>query len=398
MPSSLLRRARVPALLHYRGVTFYTEDAIVVEPQINPFDIKSDQFGPTDSRFNGRMLKVSCQPQGAWSAAALAVLYPWQQYTVGEFNTPRMPVASINTGTSVITLANSTRQINGTGCVVLSTGTLPTGITANLVYYLNITGGTAVKLYDTEAHAIAGGGPGLIAITGAGTGNIVLVQNTPLLINYFDGTLLTILNVAITKMPSLNLTAVKTPFGQVEFEGYTSSGLNWSDDDSLFTSGVQAITDTSYDPSQIPTVPYTAAFGDLAPFNDLDPRDGVQIDFNMELKDVMSDRDGIICRSIGSVTAMAKLLPQNLTFLDLLGEIGIQGTGAARGASLPAAELDIYSDTSNPYIALYGATLQNAPFQATSQDDPIKVLNFKTKRTFAAGVPQPVFFVGTAAP
>ena len=53
---------------------------------------------------------------------------------------------------------------------------------------------------------------------------------------------------------------------------------------------------------------------------------------------------------------------------------------------------------SDPYVALYGATLQNAPLKAGAKEDRIAELNFKTKRTFVEGVRQPIFYVGTEAP
>lgn len=63
----------------------------------------------------------------------------------------------------------------GAGVRVYSSGTLPSGLTANTTYYLR-EGADADKctLYDTAAHAIAGGATGLIAITNAGSGTFKL--------------------------------------------------------------------------------------------------------------------------------------------------------------------------------------------------------------------------------
>lgn len=56
-------------------------------------------------------------------------------------------------------------------CGVVSGETIPTGITADTTYYVR-EGADAHKLtlYDTSAHATAGGATGLISITGAGSG------------------------------------------------------------------------------------------------------------------------------------------------------------------------------------------------------------------------------------
>jgi hypothetical protein len=396
MPSNLLRRVRGPALIHYRGLTFYAQDAIAFEPQLQPFAVKSDAYGMVGSRFGGRVIKVSFTPVGAWSAAALAILYPFALYQAGQFNTPRLLVSAVNTGTSAVTVtAHGT--ISGTGFRVASTAILPTGFAVNTTYYANVVDPNTLKFYDTEAHAIAGGATGLIALSTTGTGTIRIIQNTPLLINWFDGTLLTVWNAAITKMPSLNLSAVKTPFGAVEFEGYSLHGQQWSDNNSLFTLGVQAVTDATFDPTQIPTVPYSAQFGVTAPFSDLQPRDGVQVDFTMETEDVRSDSDGVLCKAIKDISAMAKIRPLNLTEGDLLGEVLLQGAGAAMGAELPSADLLIFGPGNNPYVHLFGARFQNAPLKAGAQEDRVDVINFKTARTFIAGVSNPVFYVGTIA-
>lgn len=44
--------------------------------------------------------------------------------------------------------------------------TLPTGVTAVTTYYVNAVDANSVKLYDTQAHAVSGGGTGLITISG----------------------------------------------------------------------------------------------------------------------------------------------------------------------------------------------------------------------------------------
>jgi hypothetical protein len=398
MSASLLSRVRGPALAYYRGVPFYTSDAMSIAQQLAPFDINSDSFGVADSRMSGRFVKSGFAPIGAWTAAALAVMYPWMSFTRGDFNTPVRTISGVNTGTNVLTSSVAHGQITGTGVRFASTGTLPSGLSATTTYYVNVAGGTTLTVYDTQAHAIAGAGVGngLIIMGTAGSGTIKMIQNTPLIINCFNGETLTLWNTAVTKMPSLNLSAVKTPLGGIEFESYTLHGQSWSDNNSLFTMGTGAVADTTFDPTQIPTVPFSASWGGSAPFTNLRPRDGVTIDFGMKLAEVTEDGEGLLCRSISDVQATAKLRPLGIQDTDLWGELLTQGTGAARGTSMPAAELDIFGPGNNPYIALFGAMMQDDALKFGAQEDRVDGITFKTKQTFTAGVPQPIFYVGTA--
>lgn len=396
MASNLNRRLRGPGFIRYRGVTIFTKDAIAFDPQINPFAVESDTYGDIDSRYAGRVIRLTFTPVGVWTASALAVLFPFQDYLPGQFNTPTYNVSDIATDTYVLTVLEH-GQVTGTGVRFASTGDMPTGLDEATTYYLHVVDADTVKVCATEADAIAGAN--YVHVTSAGTGDLTMIQNSPLIIQFLDaqGTQLTLWNAAITKMPSLDLSSQKTPFGSVEIEGYALHGTSWTDDDSVFTLGTGNLTG-SIDPTQIPTVPFTAKFGNIDPFMNLQPRDGVSVDFSMETDDVASDSDGVLCKSISRISAQAKLRPLNILQSDLLGEIKIQGSGAARGASVPSDELDIFGPGNNPYIALYGAMLQNAPLKIGTKEDRIDELMFKTKRTFSGGAIQPVFFVGVAAP
>lgn len=61
-------------------------------------------------------------------------------------------------------------QNNGAGIVFSTTGALPSPLVAGTTYYPRAVNNLYVNLYDTQAHAIAGGSTGLITLSGAGTG------------------------------------------------------------------------------------------------------------------------------------------------------------------------------------------------------------------------------------
>jgi len=74
-----------------------------------------------------------------------------------------------NATPAVVTLTNHGLR-DGTGVVFSTTGTLPTGITAGTTYYAKSTASNTFNLYDTSAHAIAGGSTGRVNTSSAGSG------------------------------------------------------------------------------------------------------------------------------------------------------------------------------------------------------------------------------------
>ncbi len=59
---------------------------------------------------------------------------------------------------------------NGDAIVFTTTGALPTGITAGTTYYVRLVDTNSFNLYDTAAHAIAGGATGRVATSGSQSG------------------------------------------------------------------------------------------------------------------------------------------------------------------------------------------------------------------------------------
>ena len=59
---------------------------------------------------------------------------------------------------------------DGTGLVLSTSGVLPTGITAGTTYYAKSTAANTFNLYDTAAHAIAGGATGRVNTSGTQSG------------------------------------------------------------------------------------------------------------------------------------------------------------------------------------------------------------------------------------
>ena len=84
---------------------------------------------------------------------------------------------TVNTSTDLLTTSASTKYVTGDDVQVSSSGTLPTGLSANTVYYINKQSTTTYYLYDTLAHAQAGGSTGRIDLTSTGSGTHTLMPN-----------------------------------------------------------------------------------------------------------------------------------------------------------------------------------------------------------------------------
>lgn len=78
--------------------------------------------------------------------------------------------ATISNATpAVVTITNHGLR-DGAGVIFSTTGALPTGVTAGTTYYAKSTAANTFNLYDTAAHAIAGGSTGRVNTSSAGSG------------------------------------------------------------------------------------------------------------------------------------------------------------------------------------------------------------------------------------
>jgi hypothetical protein len=114
---------------------------------------------------------------------------------IGEWNAASAKAAvvasttGVNTTTNILT-SNAAHGFTTGDCVNVATSTtLPTGISANTGYYVNVVSTTTFKLYDTRANAVAGGTSGLIDIAAAGTGNQTCTSVTAIGQHYLGATL-----------------------------------------------------------------------------------------------------------------------------------------------------------------------------------------------------------------
>lgn len=385
-----------PALVKYRGATFYSKGDIQLSLNKTTFPIQTDRFGKVDERVSEQEMKVTFDPAGEWES--LGVLWPYASTLLGSLITPLSQAATIDTATDILTAAGHGFATGDDVLVHVATGgTLPTATPAlsqTTRYYVRAIDVNTFTLHDTAAHAAAN--TNLIDFSAAGTGTFYVDRDLPLVIHTFAGVKLQLYSGAVVKMPTINLSSVKSPIGAVTFEAFLRNGSDWSDAASRWVITNEALVDTTFAPSGILTQPYTAAWGNTAPWNSFATKDGWTVDFNEAFEAVMTDGLGTVSRRLQNLDVTAKARPAGIDESQLLTKLLLQDAGAARGRSLSGDNLLI--SATGVAVQLYGAALKAAGQHFSSGQERMGELTWSSTRTFAAGAPNPLFYVGTAAP
>ena len=105
-------------------------------------------------------------------------------------------------------------QITGTPIMFTTTGALPTGITASTYYYIRVIDTNTFHLYDTYAHAIAGGATGRVVTSGTQSGVHTCANYG---VDYLDNTAKVTNAYFITRVVNISRNEKKTFSGLVAY-------------------------------------------------------------------------------------------------------------------------------------------------------------------------------------
>ena len=382
-----------PCLMTYRGGTFRSKGDVTVSLALETFPIDTSALGQVDERTREHPVRIGFVPDGEWSS--LSVLWPYANTQFGTYITPQYTVVSI-----------SGNQIYAPGSYVISGdavyaaaygGTIVSGLSSNTLYYLHYISPDAFTIHATYAAAVAGTSPISISM---GTGTTRLVVNNPLTIQTQAGQLITYLNVAVVQMPEIIGSAVATAVGEVTFEAFLADGQDWSGTNSLYTQVANPWPgDPSFNPANILTGEITAVWGALAPWNSFSTKNGWRISFGMTLTPVEVDSVGLVTRRLSNLVVTARSTPLGIQESDLQNALYLQGTNAARGRSLATYgnNLNLSAVAGNLGVKLFNAALRGGPEIFSNKLDRVGELTWVATRTYNAGVPQPLFYVGAQA-
>lgn len=379
-----------PAIITYRGATLRSKGDITLETQLETFPVNTSLLEQVDERVNEHPITIRFVPDGEWSN--LGVLFPYVNTFFGDFVTPVRTLGSITANAASAPNHNLT---SGDAVVPrVYGGTITSGLTAGVTYYVYAVSPDALKFMVARADAVAGTNE--IAIT-AGTGTTKIVVNNPLTIQTVAGRLITFYNAAVTAMPGIVGSSVQTLLDEVTFEAFLADQQNWSDANSLFKNEASPWPgDGSFDPDNILTGPITAVWGGTAPWNNISTKNGWRVGFEMTLEPIEVDTVGIVTRRFSGLVVTARAIPLGITESDLMDALYLQGSGAARGRSLGATGINLDLTATGVFVRLYQAALRGGPQMFSSRTDRVGELTWVATRSFSSGIAFPLFYVGTA--
>lgn len=215
--------------------------------------------------------------------------------------------------------------------------------------------------------------------------------DVPLTVHSVAGTKVTFVNAALTTMPPLTLSPVKTAFGEAVFTALLGLGKKPSDANSFFTTAAAAYASGGPDPTGIVGVQYSATFGSL---NILDTLDGWTVTPEIQLEPVTTDLLGTVDYTVSGVTCTATCTPLGLTEAQLLGALPITKD---RGTSLKGAADLVITGAGGLTVTLKNATMLRGPLQWGNTTLRAGEVQFTAHRAFSSGTPGAVFSVEMAA-
>ena len=183
--------------------------------------------------------------------------------------------------------------------------------------------------------------------------------DVPVLVHSVAGQKVTFHACAITKMPTLNLSADKELYGQTEITAVRGNTLEWSNAAALYTRASGAYSAPAVAASGIVTQQYSAAWGDV--LTSIYTETGWQLDFSLQLTPDTIDGYGTNDYLLAGVGVIAKCQPKNLSE-SIIDELKVQGSGAGIGTERRRGKNLVISGTGIT-VTLYDAVLQKGPLR-----------------------------------
>ena len=186
-------------------------------------------------------------------------------------------------------------------------------------------------------------------------------------------------NAAVTKMPDIVISAVKTQVGEVEVRGILENGEDWGEGAHWYNDNTGAPTLSTLSPSSIPTTPGTVAWGSV--WTDIKTTEGVTISFDMQTQDETEDEEGIYDITLTGLSAKATLTPVAGFELNGIASQLHLYDDQLRGGSIPRNNLVVTSrDVGGLAVTVYNASLRQLPLAYGATSRRVGQLTFEGAR------------------
>ena len=147
-----------PAIVTYKGITFYTKDAITWTLGITPFDVTTNVHGVVSTRYDDILSKLSFTPAGVWTDYT-QLWKPWETPIIGS-----SLLGMTDSSVTIHTLAGQKFEIKGAGISKLpplkfsAMSTLSGAVEISAVGQNNTAWSDDAKRYVQEAAAFSDAG------------------------------------------------------------------------------------------------------------------------------------------------------------------------------------------------------------------------------------------------
>lgn len=196
----------------------------------------------------------------------------------------------------------------------------------------------------------------------------------------------------ISRLPSFNLSAIATAIGEMELTvlGNPTKALDAADAWNVFATA--ALSDTSFDPTKIVTPQYLATWGTA--LVDCESETGFLVEPSIGIAMKRVANWGNVNALLTDITLGCRFTPVGIDEDDLWAALALQSTGAVLpGESLAKAGDDLVIAGGAVSFTLHNAGPRSAGTRYGLEPLRVGEVGFATKRTFTAGVADPLWTV-----
>jgi hypothetical protein len=381
---------RGPAIILFEGATFYSKGDITVEESSTFFAVENSIHGKLEDRPDQISHRLSFTPDGRWQD--LSVLFPYATQLIGTsvFGTDKELTIWTHDGKKRVYKAAAVTKMPN--LILASTQTLLTDVQFTCVHAEESDWDDANSLFTDSTEAFVGD---------------VNYDPRDILTQPYD--LAWLEAKAFTAVAATDLcsaTGHKFISGtrvRLTTTGTLPAGLAPLTDyfvrDADLTAGTLKLAATlggaAIDITDTGTGTHTITSRAWSSFRS---KEGVSVEFNLSLQPETNDHKGLFDMTFMNLEVVARLQPEGVLPADVSTALVHQGAGAVRGRSMQGFGSHLNITGTGVYVRLYhaAARLGNQAFGMATRR--VGQMEFASTRNLTAGVADPLFFVGTAAP
>lgn len=219
----------------------------------------------------------------------------------------------------------------------------------------------------------------------------------PLVIEPYNGKILTLAAACVRTPPNLMLSTSKPMFASAcTWAGVLANNTVWSAVGARYTYGADATGRalTGLNPAQMALCRWNATLGGAAiP----DHEDGIAVNFNVSATEQRTDSVGLLDWSFDAVEATVSYVPTGVEEQAALDALGVQGVGAARGASAAVQDFVATGVVVGRSVTVKNCTRRTTAARYARSQKRLGEVELVAVRSITAGALDPLYTFGQPA-